>query len=140
MPKLQEEVVLGGTGRWVGKKYRATIVDVRSDGTVKVQFVSDGGYKRYPLAEYERARAAGGAPTASPAASATIGDRTIDVGDWAFISGTGRWGATGHYRVVSSSPVVFLRPRVVTVDSVYYLNPTTRSPLASQLLQRVIVL
>eukprot|EP01059_Diplonema_ambulator_P019997 TRINITY_DN33686_c0_g1_i1.p1 TRINITY_DN33686_c0_g1~~TRINITY_DN33686_c0_g1_i1.p1 ORF type:complete len:484 (+),score=136.99 TRINITY_DN33686_c0_g1_i1:66-1454(+) len=51
---IGEKVLLKGTGKWwSGALCRATIVDIRTtDRTVKVQYVSDGGYKRMKLDEF----------------------------------------------------------------------------------------
>eukprot|EP01063_Lacrimia_lanifica_P029552 TRINITY_DN452_c3_g1_i1.p2 TRINITY_DN452_c3_g1~~TRINITY_DN452_c3_g1_i1.p2 ORF type:complete len:459 (+),score=209.94 TRINITY_DN452_c3_g1_i1:57-1433(+) len=51
-----ENVLLKGTGKWwSGALCRATIVDVReSDDTVKVQYSSDGGFKRLPRKDFDQ--------------------------------------------------------------------------------------
>mmetsp|Transcript_22042 Transcript_22042/g.43805 ORF Transcript_22042/g.43805 Transcript_22042/m.43805 type:complete len:454 (-) Transcript_22042:368-1729(-) len=53
MPILGEKVTLQGVGRrWQSFNYEAVVVDVReSDGTVKVKY-ADGGYKRFPLSQF----------------------------------------------------------------------------------------
>ena len=55
-PYVGERVMLQGTGKWwSGEMCRATIVDVReSDNSVKVQYLADGGFKRFPVTEYAR--------------------------------------------------------------------------------------
>lgn len=49
-----EEVVLQGTGRrWAGMHFTAIVMDIReSDGTIKVRFSSDGGFKRFSKDEF----------------------------------------------------------------------------------------
>ena len=56
-PKVGERVLLSGTGsRWGGGAFRATVHDVRKDdNTVKVQY-DDGGFKRFPRADYDALR------------------------------------------------------------------------------------
>jgi len=48
-----KEVLVKGTGRWwSGAQFKATIVDIReSDGTVKIRYIHDSGYKRLPKAD-----------------------------------------------------------------------------------------
>ncbi len=53
--QVGQPVLVKGTGRWwTGRNFSATVTDIRaSDNTVKVRY-ADGGYKRFPRAEFER--------------------------------------------------------------------------------------
>ena len=57
-PYIGEHVMLQGTGKWWnGEMFKATVIDVRaSDSSVKVQYLADGGFKRFSTAEYEKLR------------------------------------------------------------------------------------